>query len=93
MRGELARVGMEHALLGGVFLAGGGAKLPEILEVAMEELGCQSRFGLAEGIDDWPKSMLDPEWCTVAGLAMYSAKLKEQARRQRAAVGWLSRIL
>ena len=93
VRGELARVGMEQALLGGVFLAGGGAKLAEILDVAADELKCQSRFGIAEGIADWPKAMDEPEWCTVAGLAMYSAKLKAQTERQRAAVGWLSRIL
>jgi cell division protein FtsA len=93
VRGELARVSMEQALLGGVFIAGGGAKLAEILEVAADELGCQSRFGIPVGIVDWPKAMEDPEWCTAAGLAMYSAKLKEQSERQRTAVGWLSRIL
>jgi hypothetical protein len=37
--------------------------------------------------------MDDPDWCTAAGLAMYSAKLKAQTERQRAAVGWLSKIL
>jgi cell division protein FtsA len=93
VRGELARVSMEQSLLGGVFIAGGGSKLPEILEVAADELKCQSRFGLAEGIADWPNEMGDPEWCTAAGLAMYSAKLKAHTERQRAAVGWLSRIL
>ncbi len=93
VRGELARVSMEHALTGGVFLSGGGAKLAEIADVAEYELGCQSRFGLAVGIADWPAGMDDPEWCTAAGLAMYSAKLKQQAERQRAAVGWLSKIL
>jgi cell division protein FtsA len=93
VRAELARVGMEKSLLGGVFLCGGGAKLAEILEIAAEELGCQSRYAIARDIDDWPASMDDPEWCTAAGLAMYSAKLKEQTERQRAAVGWLNRIL
>jgi len=93
VRGELARVSMEQALLGGVFLAGGGARLAEILDVAADELKCQSRFGIAEGIVDWPKEMDCPEWCTAAGLAMYSAKLKAQTERQRAAVGWLSKIL
>jgi cell division protein FtsA len=93
VRSELARVGMENALLGGVFLAGGGAKLPELLDVADRELHCQSRFGLAVGIRDWPKSLNDPEWCTVAGLAMYSAKLKLHMERQRQTFGWLGRIL
>ena len=93
LRGELARVGMENALIGGIFLAGGGAKLPDLLDVADRELQCQSRFGLAVGIHDWPDSMNDPEWCTVAGLAMYSAKLKMHETRQRQAAGWLGKIL
>jgi hypothetical protein len=37
--------------------------------------------------------MNEAEWCTAAGLAMYSAKLKAQTQRQRAAVGWLNKIL
>ena len=93
VRGELARVSMEGSLLGGIFLAGGGAKLAEILDVAQDELKCRSRFGIVEGIADWPKAMNDAEWCTAAGLAMYSAKLKAQTQRQRAAVGWLNKIL
>jgi cell division protein FtsA len=93
VRAELARVGMEHSLLGGVFLSGGGAKLLDLADVAERELQCQSRFGLAVGIREWPESMRDPEWCTVAGLAMYSGKLKKQAERQKEATGWLGKIM
>ena len=93
VRAELVRVGMEHALLGGIFLTGGGAKLPDLADLAEKELRCQSRFGLAVGIRDWPASMRDPEWCTAAGLAMYSAKLKKHAERQKQEVGWLGKIM
>ena len=93
VRAELARVGMEHSLLGGVFLSGGGAKLLDLADVAERELQCQSRFGLALGIREWPESMRDPEWCTAAGLAMYSAKLKKQLARQKEAAGWLGKIM
>jgi cell division protein FtsA len=93
LRSELARVGMDGALLGGVFLTGGGAKLPDLADIAEKELQCQSRFGLAIGIRDWPDSLRDPEWCTVAGLAMYSGKLKKQAERQKEAVGWLGKMM
>ncbi|MGA2040326.1 MAG: cell division protein FtsA [Bryobacteraceae bacterium] len=93
VRSELARVSMDQQLLGGVFLVGGGARLAEILDVAAEELKCQSRWGIAEGIANWPKAIERPEWCTAAGLAMYSAKLKAQAERQRASMGWLNKIL
>jgi cell division protein FtsA len=93
VRKELTRVGMERALLGGVFLAGAGARLPDLCDVAERILQCQVRYGLALGIRDWPDSLDDPEWSVVAGLAMYSAKLKAQVERQRSDAGWLGKIL
>jgi len=91
VRSELARVGMDRALMGGVFLTGGAARLPDLCDVAERVLQCQARFGLPFGIQDWPENMNDPEWSTVAGLAMYSAKLKAQERR--ATAGWLGKLL
>ncbi len=93
IRNELARVGMEHALIGGVFLAGGGARMPDLCDVADRVLRCQARFGSPIGIQDWPAAMTDPEWTAAAGLAMYSAKLKEQAASRARRVGWLGRML
>ena len=93
VRAELARVGMDRALLGGVFLTGGAAKLPDLCDIAEQELQCQARYGLAFGIQHWPEVLNDPEWSAAAGLAMYSAKLKSQPEYQRETAGWLSRIL
>jgi cell division protein FtsA len=93
VRAELARVGMERSLLGGVFLTGGGAKLPELCDVAERILQCHARYGLAVGIQDWPEDLRDPEWTTAAGLAMYSAKLKVKAGAEREAAGWLGKVL
>jgi cell division protein FtsA len=93
VRAELARVGMDRALNGGVFLAGGAARLPDLCDVAARVLDCQTRYGLPVGIWDWPREMDDPEWTTAAGLAMYSAKLKAKAERQREISGWLGKIL
>ena len=93
VRAELARVSMERALLGGVFLTGAGARLPDLCDVAERILQCQARFGLTVGIRDWPESMRDPEWSTAAGLALYSAKLKVQAESQKESAGWLGRVL
>jgi len=93
VRSEFARVGMERALVGGVFLAGGAAKLPDLCDVAERVLECQARYGLAIGILDWPEEMNETEWTTAAGLAMYSAKLKAKAEHQREAAGWLGKIL
>ncbi len=93
VRAELARVGMERALIGGVFLTGAAARLPDMCDVAERVLQCQTRFGLPLGIEGWPEALDDPEWTTAAGLAMYSAKLKVQAVRQRESAGWLGKIL
>ena len=93
VRSEFARVGMERSLVGGVFLAGGAARLPDLLDVAARVLECQTRYGLAVGIWDWPEEMNDPEWTTAAGLAMYSARLKAKVEQQRESAGWLGKIL
>jgi cell division protein FtsA len=93
VRSELTRVGMERALLGGVFLTGGGAKLADLCDVAERVLQCQARYGLTVGIEDWPDELHDPKWCVAAGLAMYSAKLKAKERQRRETAGWLGKIL
>jgi len=91
VRSELVRVGMENAMAGGVFLAGGASRLPDLLDVAERVLQCQARFGLPVGIKHWPEGMDRPEWSVAAGLAMYSAKLKTQ--EQRVTKGILGKIL
>jgi cell division protein FtsA len=93
VRGEFARVGMERALIGGVFLTGDGAKLPGLCDAAEEILQCQTRFGLTEGIQDWPVELNDPAWCTAAGLAMYSAKLKQHALFKKEHATWIGKML
>jgi len=90
---ELARIGMDGALMGGMFLCGGGARLEGLCEIAEEVLKCRVCNALPVGIEDWPDDLCDPAWTTVAGLAMYSAKLKSQHERQRQSQGLLSKIL
>jgi len=93
VRSELARVSMENALLGGMFLTGAAARLPGLLDVGSRVLQCQTRYGWPVGIQDWPEGLSNAEWCVAAGLAMYSARLKTQARREMETEGWLGKIL
>ena len=93
MRRELARVGMDQALMGGVVLCGGGARLNGLCDMAERVLNCQARNGLAQGIRDWPDEIDDPVWTTAAGLMMYSAKLKARDEAQQRAAGFLGRML
>lgn len=90
---ELIRVGMEGALIGGLFLAGGGARLEGMCEIGEQVLGCRVCNALPVGIKDWPDELCDPAWSAVAGLAMYSAKLKSQREIQRQSYGLLGKIL
>ncbi|MGA2740089.1 MAG: cell division protein FtsA [Bryobacteraceae bacterium] len=90
---ELARVGMEGALMGGMFLCGGGARLEGLCEIAEDVLKCRVCNALPVGIQDWPDDLCDPAWTTAAGLAMYSAKLKSQREMQKQSYGLLGKIL
>jgi cell division protein FtsA len=93
VRRELQRVGMERALVGGVVLAGGGARLNGMCEIAENVLRCPARIALPAGIQDWPEELADPSWTAAAGLSMYSARLKVQGDLERQSVGLLARIL
>jgi cell division protein FtsA len=93
VRGELTRVGMQRAIASGLVISGGGALLPGICDVAERVLECPARMGLAQGIKDWPEELNDPVWTTVAGLAMYAARLRSQVDVEKQSVGVLGRIL
>src|SRR5665213_578546 len=92
-RTELAHVGMQRSITGGLVISGGAALLSGLCDVAEKVLECPIRIGLAQGFKDWPDELNDPAWTTAAGLAMYSARLRSQVDVDRQAVGVLGRIL
>lgn len=83
IRQELADSGMDQALFEGVVLTGGGAMLSGMCDVAEAILNCNTRNGLPVGIEGWPDEILNPAWTTVAGLAMYSARLKSHQQPRK----------
>lgn len=93
VRNELTQIGMDRALIGGIFVCGAAAQLPDLLDVADNELRCQARFGLPSGIRDWPEEIRTPDWTTAAGLSMYSAKIKQRNEMRRERAGWLEKVL
>ena len=62
---------MDGALIGGLFLTGGGSRLDGMCDLAEEALRCRARIALPVDIQDWPEDIFDPAWTTAAGLAMY----------------------
>jgi cell division protein FtsA len=84
---EILRVGMEQSLLEGAILTGGGTCLHGMCDLTERMLSCQARNGLATGIEGWPEELDNPIWTTVAGLAMYSGRLKMKRDWKRASAG------
>jgi cell division protein FtsA len=87
---EIRKAGMDQALLEGVFLSGGGAKLAGMCDMAEAVLNCQARYALpGGGIEDWPADLDDTPWTGPAGLASYSARMKLNRNLERKAPGLL----
>ncbi|MGH9673648.1 MAG: cell division protein FtsA [Bryobacteraceae bacterium] len=90
---EIRKAGMDQGLLESIFLCGGGARLTGMCDMAEATLNCQARYALPVGIEDWPVELEDPAWTGVAGLAMYSARLKLRRNIERKAPGLLGLVL
>lgn len=93
VRDEITAAGMEQALMEGVVLTGGGARLNGMCDMAERVLNSQARNGLPVGVEGWPDAINDPAWTTAAGLAMYSARLKYRHAASRGAPGLLGHLL
>lgn len=93
VRRELERIEMEHGLLQGVVLTGGGSLLNGIVEMAERELNCPAQNGLPIGIEDWPDDINHAGWTVASGLAMYSAMLKSKRDGGKKAPGLLGLVL
>ena len=92
VRLELARIGMDQESIA-CALTGGGARLPGMCDMAEKTIRCQASIGLPAGILGWPRQIDDPAWTTVAGLAMYSARLKLRAELDRSHRGFFAKVM
>jgi len=89
---ELLAVRMDQKLLEGVILAGGGALLNGMCDMAERVLNCPARNALPTGIQDFPDDLCSPAWTTAAGLAKYSARLKTTRETKRKAPGLMKML-
>jgi len=84
---ELVTIGMEQKLLEGIILAGAGALLNGMCDMAERVLNCPSRNALPTGIQGYPEDLCNPAWATATGLARYSARWKAKREGRRKAPG------
>jgi cell division protein FtsA len=84
IRDDLRRAGLDRQIPAGFILAGGGAKLHGLLELAEQSFHLPLRIAEPKGVADLPEQVAQPEYATVIGLVMYGAKARRASPPQRA---------
>jgi cell division protein FtsA len=79
IRDDLQRAGLEKQIPAGFVLAGGGAKLLGLLELAEQTFHLPVRMAEPKGLADMPEQVAQPEYATVVGLVLYGAKARRSA--------------
>jgi len=91
IRDDLQRAGLDKQMPAGFVLAGGGAKLHGLLELAEQFFHLPVRIAEPKGLADLPEQVAQPEYATVVGLVMYGAKTRRSAS-QRAGGNLVSKL-
>ena len=96
---ELKRISRHAKLPGGVVIAGGGAKLPGIAELARQELRLPSQIGIPDvsGLEilnsELALQLEDPEYACALGLLMWGGdKLSESRISSNSVKGFLKNL-
>jgi cell division protein FtsA len=84
IRDELQRCGLNKQIPAGFVLAGGGARLNGLVELAEEAFRLPVRVAEPKGLAGLPEQVAQPEYATAVGLVLYGAKAR-RAQGQRSA--------
>ena len=76
---DLRRAGLNTQIPAGFVLAGGGARLHGLVELAEENFHLPVRIAEPRGILDLPEQVAQPEYATAIGLVLYAAKARRAA--------------
>lgn len=76
IRDDLQRAGLSGQIPAGFILAGGGARLHGLVELAEQSFHLPVRIAEPKGLVDLPEQVAQPEYATVIGLVMYGAKAR-----------------
>jgi cell division protein FtsA len=79
IRDDLQRADLDGQLPAGFILAGGGARLHGLDEMAEDAFHLPVRLAEPKGLADLPEQVVQPEYATVVGLVMYGAKARRTA--------------
>lgn len=79
IRDDLQRAGLLKQIPAGFVLAGGGARLNGLDELAEQTFHLPVRIAEPKGLADLPEQVAQPEYATVVGLVLYGAKARRSA--------------
>ena len=79
IRDDLQRAGLDGQIPAGFVLAGGGARLHALLELAEVSFHLPVRIAEPKGLADLPEQVAQPEYATVVGLVLCGAKARRSA--------------
>ncbi|MFI5092615.1 MAG: cell division protein FtsA [Candidatus Acidiferrum sp.] len=79
IREDLQRAGLDRQIPAGFVLAGGGARLNGLIDLAEDSFHLPVRIAEPKGLADLPEQVAQPEYATVVGLVMYGAKTRRNA--------------
>lgn len=79
IRDDLQRAGLDGQIPAGFVLAGGGARLRGLDELMEKSFHLPVRIAEPKGLADLPEQVVQPEYATVVGLVMYSARSRRNA--------------
>jgi cell division protein FtsA len=79
IRDDLQRAGLDGQIPAGFVLAGGGARLRGLDELAERSFHLPVRIAEPKGLADLPEQVAQPEYATVVGLVVHGAKARRPA--------------
>ena len=79
IRDDLQRSGLDRQIPAGFVLAGGGARLNGLIDLAEQAFHLPVRLAEPKGLADLPEQVAQPEYATVVGLVIYGAKTRRNA--------------
>jgi cell division protein FtsA len=79
IRDDLQRAGLDGQIPAGFVLAGGGARLHGLDELAEQSFHLPVRVAEPKGLADLPEQVARPEYATVVGLVLYGAKVRRSS--------------
>ena len=84
VRDELQRAGLDALIPAGLVLAGGGARLAGLVELAESIFGLPARLAAPQGLEGMPEGLSQPEYATVIGLLLYGVQARRLAAQRPA---------